>query len=308
MDTLSLLLEDISLSGAEFFECRAAAPWALEVNAADRAGFHIVVSGQAQLESDTDETLSLTAGDIVILPGGARHRLRDAQENCEIIDLATQQKKYPAQVMRFGGNGRQTRLISGHVKFNMELARPLIDALPPVLHLQSISDRPPTWLSIGLMFLAEEHAQSRPAQQAILNRLADIMFIECLRSYVDSLPESSGNWLLALKDPALSAVLSAMHRHPEKPWTATLLANIAHMSRSGFANRFTDVMGEPPLTYLTRHRMRLASWQLRHTRQPVCRIAEQVGYTSDTAFGQAFKRLNGCSPRQYREQHLFNLG
>ena len=307
MDTLSQLLEDISLRGAEFFECRAAAPWALEVNAADRAGFHIVVSGQCQLESDVESTLTLTSGDIIILPSGVRHRILDAEQgDCEIIDQTEQLKKFPGQALEIGGNGRQTRLISGHVKFNMERARQLIDALPTVLHLQSISDRPPTWLSIGLMFLADEHSQKRPAQQAVLNRLADIMFIECLRSYVDSIPDSSGNWLLALKDPALSAVLSAMHQNPEKPWTATLLANIAHMSRSGFANRFTEVMGEPPLTYLTRHRMRLASWQLRHTRQPVCRIAEQVGYTSDTAFGQAFKRLNNCSPRQYREQHLFN--
>lgn len=306
MDTLSLLLEDISLRGAEFIESRLGQPWALDVDTRDQACFHIVVAGQCHLKLGSTDGQMLHSGDIVILPAGPKHQLKDDEgAQAPALDLMAQQRLQPAEVIQAGGHGRSTRLISGRFRFDRELSRPLISALPPVLHLQGISNRPPTWLNIGLMFLAEEHTQKRPAQQAILNRLADILFIECLRSYVDSIPEGSGNWLLALRDPALSAALSAMHSHPEKNWTATQLAQVAHLSRSGFANRFSEILGEPPLTYLTRHRMRLASWQLCHTRQPVCRIAELVGYSSDTAFGQAFKRHLGCSPGQYRERHQF---
>lgn len=306
MDTLSLLLEDISLHGAEFTELNLAQPWAFQVDAPDRACFHIIVSGHATLMPESGEKQTLTTGDIVILPGGIQHQVKDdAGEEVRTIDLMQARDASNSKKLQLGGSGRESRLISGHFHFNIELARPLINALPPVLHLQSISNRPPTWLNIGLMFLAEEQTQRRPAQQAILNRLVDILFIECLRSYVESIPEGSGNWLLALRNPALSAALAAMHKNPEYNWTVTKLANIAHLSRSGFANRFNEMLGEPPLTYLTRHRMRLASWQLCHTRQPICRIAEQVGYTSDTAFGQAFKRFNECSPSQYREKYLF---
>ncbi len=285
---------------------RMGAPWLIQVDNQDQACFHILISGHGLLEMKGQAPQSLTPGDIVIIPNGMAHRVSDShRETPQAIDLLAQQKTHPSETLELGGSGRSSRMISGHFRFNMDMARPLIDALPALLHLQSISNRPPAWLNIGLMFLADEQAQKRPAQQAILNRLVDILFIECLRSYVESIPEGSGNWLLALRDPALSTALSAMHSKPEKNWTVTMLANLAHMSRSGFANRFSDVLGEPPLTYLTRHRMRLASWQLCHSRQPVCRIAEQVGYTSDTAFGQAFKRQNGCSPSQYREKHLF---
>ena len=116
-----------------------------------------------------------------------------------------------------------------------------------------------------------------------------------------SLPEGAGNWLLALRDSALSSALAAMHQAPDRDWTVPELAEIAHLSRSAFAERFTQIMGQPPLTYLTEHRMRLAAWKLTQTRLSLAQIAAQVGYASEAAFSQAFKRAQGQSPSAFRK-------
>jgi AraC family transcriptional regulator, alkane utilization regulator len=170
--------------------------------------------------------------------------------------------------------------------------------------VRGLGEAPPLWLAIGLQFLAQEVSAARPAQQAIINRLGDILFMECIRDHVESVPEGSGNWLAALKDRALSAALAQMHRDPRRAWTVPELAQHACLSRSAFADRFTQAMGEPPLTYLTRHRMRLAARQLSSSGLAIARIADQVGYASEAAFSQAFKREYGLSPSVWRAQQV----
>ena len=188
------------------------------------------------------------------------------------------------------------------------MAKPLVGALPPVLHLGGEHGQAPPWLHIGLQFIANELAEARPAQQALINRIADIMLIECLRNHIENLPAGEGSWLRALRDTQLAATLAAMHAAPERSWSVPELAGIAHLSRSAYAERFRTALGQSPLAYLTDHRMRLAAWQLRNSRLPVCRIAEAVGYGSDTAFSQAFRRSVGQSPTQYRRESAYNPG
>jgi transcriptional regulator GlxA family with amidase domain len=184
------------------------------------------------------------------------------------------------------------------------MAAPLIAALPPIMLVQSGGNMPPLWLALGIQFLEQEIAAVRPAQQAILNRVGDILLMECMRDYVESVPEGSGNWLAALKDKALSIALAKMHQQPDRNWTVPELAQHACLSRSAFADRFGQALGEPPLTYLTRHRMRLAARQLRSSAQTVSKIAQQVGYASEAAFSQAFKREYGEAPSIWRQQNL----
>jgi transcriptional regulator GlxA family with amidase domain len=181
------------------------------------------------------------------------------------------------------------------------MAAPLVQALPPLMHIRGMGEAPPLWLAIGLQFLQQEMSTARPGQQAIINRLGDILFMECLRDHVSALPERSGNWLSALKDRALSAALACMHQNPAQNWSVPELAQQACLSRSAFAERFGQVLGEPPLTYLTRHRMRLAARQLVSSTLPVSRVATQVGYASEAAFSQAFKREYGLSPSAWRQ-------
>jgi transcriptional regulator GlxA family with amidase domain len=214
-------------------------------------------------------------------------------------DLTPELDRMHSQALKIGDEGPSVRLLSGHFEFDVNLARPLVAALPPVIHLRS-AGTPPAWLRIGLQFIAEEAAKPLPGQQVIFNRVADILLVEALRDHVQSLPEGAGSWLLALRDASLSRSLAAMHRHPEKDWSVPELAEIAHLSRSAFADRFTQVVGQPPLSYLTEHRMRLAAWKLAHSNASIAQIAAQVGYASETAFSQAFKRHHGEPPSKMR--------
>lgn len=309
MDTLSLLLDDIRLRGARFLQTELRSPWHIGLRTPGLASFHIVSRGSCLLLQKGQEPVQINTGDIVILPAGQAHSLCDAEgEKLPTYDLLPDIDNDEQRLLRLGVSGSRTELVCGYFQFDAELAQPLVAALPPLMHMKGTDAKTPTWLRIGLMFLANEVAHERPAQQAIINRMADILLIECLRGYVDELPESSGNWLLALRDAALSSALAAMHGDPGHPWSVPELAAIACQSRSAFAARFTQVMGEPPLSYLTRHRLRLAAWQLSYTSQPICRIAEQIGYASDAAFSQAFKRHYGDSPSRYRDTHSQQAG
>jgi AraC-like DNA-binding protein len=193
-------------------------------------------------------------------------------------------------------------ILTAGCRFDAELGQPLMSALPSAIPILGVQKSTPEWLRIGIEFLLQETRERRPGHQSILNRLGDIWFVEVLRTYIESLPEGNDSWLRALKDPALALVLSAIHKHPGRPWTVPALAQMACLSRSAFADRFQKIMGKPPLTYVSEHRMRVAAWQLRHTGQPICHIGDAVGYASETAFGQAFKRSYGLAPSRYREQ------
>lgn len=304
MDTLSQILDDIHLSGGEFRYIQANAPWAYDFRTEGRAGFHLVLTGQAWIYPAGEEPVCLEPGDIALIMNGRDHALageRLAAPPAGLPDLVPFIQGHNRELVKLGGGGAATTLLSARCMLDADLGKPLLTALPPVLVMRGISESPPEWLRIGLDFLANE-GSGRPGHQAIINRLVGILFIECVREYVEGLPEATNNWLRALRDPALSPVLAAIHQRPGHPWTVPELAGIACLSRSAFAERFGAVMGQPPLSYLAEHRMRLALWQLRHTQQPVCRIAEMVGYGSETAFSQAFKRIYGASPSHYRQQ------
>ena len=302
MDTLSLILNDIRLHGAVFRESELASPWAVRLHTPGLTSFHIVTRGEAWLLRANTEPLKLQTGDIIMLPGGIEHRVQDdPATRVSPQDLMPALDGLQAAPIKTGGSGPATTLLSGHFRFDINLARPLIAALPEIIHLRSIAGTPAPWLRIGLQFIAEETAKTLPGQQVIINRVADILLVEALRDHVASLPEGNGNWLMALRDGSLSSALAAMHREPERNWTVPELAEVAHLSRSAFAERFAQIMGQPPLSYLTEHRMRLAAWKLTQTRLTLAQIASQVGYASETAFSQAFKRAHGTSPSAYRK-------
>lgn len=302
-DFLSIIFDDLHLTGVGFFFVSAGGRWAGEFNQPGRSIFHAVLQGRLAVEVD-GAMLTLEAGDILILPTGAAHRLRMPQGDPAVVsvDLSEHFQTHRRQTVSLGEGESTAFLISASCSFDAELGQPLMSALPAAIPIRGNAAEPPEWLRIGIQFLLQESRELRPGHQSILNRLGDIWFLECLRTYIDSLPEGNESWLRALKDPALASVLSAIHREPGRNWTVHTLAEQACLSRSAFADRFQRIMGKPPLTYVSEHRMRLAAWELRHTEQPVCRIAEQVGYASETAFGQAFKRVHGLAPGRYREQ------
>lgn len=277
-------------------------PWGFRLDTGGVAAFHMVMQGEARVEISSKEVLTLGPGDVLMIPE-LPHTVTDMEGGSPVLhDLNSEFNGHRIDPLMLGQGGIDTLLLSGRCCFDAELGKPLLAALPSHVIIRGIDKNPPEWLRIGLEFLGQEVQQRRPGRDVIINRLIDILFVECLRDYVESLPEGSGSWLLALRDAALSAALSAIHSRPEYPWTVPELASVACLSRSAFAERFSDVMGQPPLSYLQAHRMRIAAWQLRHTQQPVCRIAELVGYASETAFSQAFKRQYGNTPSRFRNE------
>jgi len=308
MDTLSLILDDMHFDGVVFVSSVNAPPWSWRLATPGLACAHVITQGQAWLMRDGADPLLLETGDLVVLPNGAPHHIQDRPHSAAIAQdlLPHMAQDVVGARVNSSDAGSDTpqacHLISTHARFDVHMAAPLVRALPAVLHVRGLGEAPPPWLAVGLQFLALEVTQRRPAQQAILNRIGDILFMECIRDHVETVTEGSGNWLAALKDRALSTALALIHRDPQHNWTVPDLAREACLSRSAFADRFTQTLGEPPLTYLTRHRMRLAARQLAHSALSVGKVADQVGYASEAAFSQAFKREYGVSPSVWRQQ------
>lgn len=304
MDSLSLILDGMHFNGVVFTHTDMTAPWCWQLATPGLACFHIATQGQAWLMREHEPPLLIETGDLVVLPAGGAHQVKDKPQSMATpVDLLPYMDQTELKPVQQQGGGTACKLISGHARFDIDMAAPLISALPDIMVVRANGSMPPLWLALGIQFLEQEIMAVRPAQQAILNRVGDILLMECLRDYVESVPQGSGNWLAALKDKALSMALAHIHQRPQHNWTVPELAQRACLSRSAFADRFAQALGEPPLTYVTRHRMRLAARQLRNSPLTVARISEQVGYQSEAAFSQAFKREYGLAPSVWRQQH-----
>jgi AraC-like DNA-binding protein len=202
-----------------------------------------------------------------------------------------------------GGEGDRVTLVSGRITFEDELHNPLLAVLPRVIPLQGELGRSIPWLESTLKFIACEAESGRPGARTVISRLADVLFIQVVRGHLarisDGNQETPG-WLGALTEPQIGTALGLVHQSPECAWTVASLAQRVGMSRSAFASRFTQLVGEPPLHYITRWRMQKAAGLLRQGHKTLAEVAEQVGYESETAFSKAFKRSVGSSPGAYR--------
>jgi AraC-like DNA-binding protein len=309
VDVLTDVLQTVRVKTACYGRLEASAPWGIKVPDADDAKFHVVLEGDCLLEMNGAQPIALTGGDLVMLPHGHEHILKDAHAS-EVIELDSllscndgSDKRQPARQLRVGGEGPLTTLVSGRISFEDRRNNPLLAVLPPVIPLLGEAGRSVPWLESTLQFIACEAAARRPGAQTVISRLADILFIQIVRGHLAALGEAAGDgpgWLGALAEPQIGAALSLVHQRPEQSWTVASLAQRVGMSRSAFASRFTRLVGEPPLHYVTRWRMQKAAGLLREGRSTLAEIAEQVGYESETAFSKAFKRAVGSSPGAYR--------
>lgn len=312
MDVLSMLLEDVHLYNTRFFYVRGQGKWAFKLDKKDAIIFYLVTAGGFSIDVGAAHRKT-HIGDIVMVPGGHNHVVYDSQyQQKDVMDLApylTTERTHPIVVGNPDNLTDVSELVVIVCHYDHEITRPLLSALPNILpESQAEEAQKMAMLDIGTKFLALESSQQRLGKMTMINRLASILMIECLRSYIEDLPEATGSWLKALKDPYLSKALTAMHDNPDHNWTIHRLAEIAGMSRSSFAEHFREVVGEPPLTYLTDYRLRLAARYLRMQENSISRISELVGYASDSTFSQAFKRVYGMSPRKYRQQFRGDIG
>jgi AraC-like DNA-binding protein len=204
-------------------------------------------------------------------------------------------------LVEHGGGGTVSQFICGSFLFENAAGSPLLALLPPLIHVRRSESEPAEWLASTLQLLAYEARQTRPGAKAVISLLTEIIFVQAVRAWMEDQPAGEGGWLRALRDPQIGAALELIHRAPERSWSVAALAREVAMSRSPFAARFTALVGEPPLAYLTRWRMHRAARLLQSDHLTVSEIAELVGYESAAAFSKAFKRRFGVPPGAHRQ-------
>lgn len=279
------------------------APWGFAVTGRGFAGFHVVLRGRCCLEIDSaDGRTWLSEGDIVILPHGNAHVVRDSPTSpaTRLEDLVADGETDQRGVLRAGGTGPKTILICGAFDFEERAANPLLAVLPRLIHLRGRRPGVEAGLRAVLDFIARESRVSRPGADTVITRLADILFIEAIREYLASPEADKLGLATALRDPRVGAALASIHEHPETKWGVETLAKRAGMSRTAFAVRFAKLVGEPPLHYVTHCRMQKAVSLLRTSSATIPQIVERVGYDSEMGFSRAFKRFFRTTPAAYR--------
>jgi len=269
----------------------------MAMDAGPVAQFHLVVRGRCWLKVG-DATRQLASGDIVVFPFGAAHALLDDPATTPIPGLRVLQAHREGQPI-FDGQLEGARMLCGHFELDRELRHPLIRELPPLIHIKGMSAEQPSWLEAAVAMLVRESASDQPGAAAVVDRLAEVLFVQVLRAHLLSNAPSQG-FLAALKDRRLNSALAIIHDKTHTDLSLGAIARAAGMSRSNLALRFKEVMGVTPMDYVTGWRMQRASEMLRSSRDSMADVAERVGYRSEAAFSRAFKRVFDQPPGAFR--------
>jgi len=298
-DVLSKLLGAARFRGTVPARTEFRAPWGLVVSGRDAMGFHYVVRGRCCAEVEGVEGRTwLNEGDVAILSLGRRHVFRDAPSSSFITfeELIQAGESRPG-VYRAGGNGELTILACCAFSFEDTLTNPLFKALPPILTVRrGVSP----WFKVLTASLKRELVAGRPGAETVATRLAEILFVEAVRTYFTSSEARQQKLGLALADPRIGEAVALIHRHPERRWTVDGLAKRVAMSRTAFATRFAGLVGETPLHYVGRCRIARSAALLRSSDATIVDVARRVGFSSDVAFTRAFKRYLGTTPASFR--------
>src|SRR6266542_3566135 len=302
-DVLTTVLNALQFKGEVFCYTRFTAPWAIRLKRKDYAHFHFFERGQAWVVvEETGAETSAESGDLVIFPHGGAHLLRDNRKT-NAVNVEELLPCRDVLTLRHGGGGAETSTVCGAFTFENQFGNPILPLLPDLIHVPREKIQNLVWLEPMLRLLAHEAQNPREGSGSIIGHLTGIIFVQAVRAWIESQPRGDGGWLGALRDKQISSALNLMHKKPNAPWTIAKLAAEVGMSRSPFTTRFTSLVGEPPLAYLTKWRMTLAAGYLRDNQISIREIAERVGYESQASFTNAFKRSFSLSPREYKVKH-----
>jgi AraC-like DNA-binding protein len=310
MDPLSDVLRAVRLTGAYFYLVEASTPWAIGTcparelvprilpDAEHLISYHVLVSGGCWGGLEGGQQVRMEPGDVLMFPHGDAHVMSGSEMvGVSVERLSATSRRYPETVRLGPDGGRETTLVCGFLGCDARPFNPLLRALPRRIHARGVAVG---WLSqFPRQAVAEAHT-SRAGNDTMLTRMAELMFVEVLRDYIEHLAPDHAGWLAALRDDVVGRALATLHEEPRHPWTLTDLARRVAVSRSVLAERFTAIVGAPPMLYLTRWRLQLAAEQLARTADKVATIGERVGYESEAAFSRAFKRETGMSPAAWR--------
>jgi AraC-like DNA-binding protein len=298
-DPLGEALHHLRMNGAFYCRSELTAPWGLTLMPMPGyLWFHVVSSGGVWLEAGGAEPTLLRPGDLGLVPHGEGHVLRSEPGVAVpgILDLDREAVSDRYEILRHGGGGAPTELVCGAVRFDHPVARNLVEILPAIVHIEAAKSSRLDWMQSTLELLAAEARELRPGGEAVITRLADILVIQALRSWIEHDPAARTGWLGALHDPQIGHAISLIHRDPARAWTVAALADELAMSRSAFAARFTELVDEPAMQYVTRWRMHVARDALESEGATVAQLAGRLGYRSEAAFARAFKRVTGVPP------------
>lgn len=315
MDALSDVLRVVRMTGGLFLDARFTAPWSvsgkieplrLQPFAATLdhiISFHYVVSGRLMAQHETAGRVQLGAGDIVLFPRNDAHVLGSSLDvhPSPVDDVVMTPPEAGIFNVAHGGGGEETRLVCGYLGSDAGV-NPLLQALPAMLTLNVAQTPAGAWIAESFAFAAQQLAREEAGANTIIGKLSELMFVEAVRRYIESLSPQESGWLAALRDAQVGRALALMHTHPARDWTAEDLASAVNMSRSAFAERFTQLISMPPMRYLTNWRMQVAAAKLRENRQTIAQISYEVGYESEAAFTRAFRREMGQPPAAWRKQ------
>ena len=301
MDALSAILNDLRLEDAAHRQLALHGDWALEVAMPERALVYVVISGELHYHTDSGLRGRVSAGELILLPSGSRHRLsRRATPASSLTPLVPGDSRGESRDLVLGEGALHSRILCAWFRIEARAAPTLTAMLPELVHVQA-QPHPPVWLLTGIHFIREELGGDQPGNAVILNRLMDIMLVQCVRYCLEQGQIQGLGWLAGLRDPALGRALALMHAEPQRPWKLTELAHRAGLSRSAFAARFRDRVGSPPMEYLYGLRMELAARILKLSPQlRMAEVAARAGYGSEQAFSRAFRDYHGVSPGRFR--------
>jgi AraC-like DNA-binding protein len=316
MDDLASLLDGPRARNAFLLRCPMRRPWGVRLQ--DEAPLTVtsVVRGHVWALPDRDEPVSLLEGDVIVSVGPAHWTVADDPatpptvvihpgQRCTTPDGRPLEQEMDRGVRTWGNatlDEAEDLMVTGAYWIQAEVGRRLLQTLPPLLVLrQSELDSP------LVDILAEEVGRDRPGQEAVLDRLLDLLLIAVLRAWFSRAESPPPRWWAGQTDPVLGPVLQMLQHNPAHPWSVAELAREAGLSRAAFARRFSTVLGEPPMAYLTRWRILLAADLLLDPKATVASVASRVGYATPFALSGAFKREMGASPRDYRARAVVEV-
>lgn len=305
MDALTDILNTLRLSSSLYFRTELTSPWGIQVPAKPNvARFHIAIRGQCWLDVEGGSGCHLSNGDLVVIPHGASHTLADSPSSdtrplADVLDEVSYSGQGP---LVYGGGGAGCCLVCGEFAFDDVGSHPLLQNLPDKLVVTGDNNYNTQWLDSAIGFIAHEAAKLEPGAHAIIDRLSEIILIQVIRATLEESKEQIP-FLSLFADQRINKVLSAIHAEPANDWSVESLGQIVNMSRSSFSNRFTELANMTPLQYIIFVRLQKASRLLIETGAPLANIAEQIGYQSEAAFSQSFKKQYSVRPGEFRRVH-----
>src|SRR6185295_18055036 len=314
MDVLSEVLRVVKLEGALFFNAEFSAPWCISerqsseiaVHLSQKAGhlilYHFLTEGRAYARLPNGKREELIKGDIVVFPHGDPHFLGNGSPEKPVDAFQTFGKNLTQglKLARFGGGGETTKFVCGYLVCEPRLSEVFLAGLPSMLKVHIAKGPAGEWLDHSIRFSVAEDGESLAGSGLVLAKLSEVLFVETLRLYINSLPPDQTGWLAGARDPVIGQALTLLHKEPSHPWTISSLAKNVGLSRTRLAERFRHFLNETPIAYLTRWRLKLGAEILLSSENSVAEIAATVGYGSEAAFNRAFRREFAVPPAQFR--------